>query len=657
MKNIVLTGVTGFLGSHFLLSLELSSTDKVICLTRGDSEEFIRSRVRSALELAAASYDEYFDIASILDRCVFVSADIESDMCGLKEANLLVIKSMKPDEVWHFAASLNFEDEKSDLIERRNVLGTRNIIRLTKEISAGKLIYISTAYVNGSVSGDVGNVLNNSGKYNNYYEYSKSQAEHIIVEQCQELDIDYRILRPSIVIGVSSTGRTGGSTTGLYGFIREMAQIGRIVRKNHVQARVEAYRDSIINLIPVDQFIRDAISVVCSKRDSRIFNLTANKTLGFGDIFDAIHEALDLRGISMTSALDKPTPLEETVKSKTVFYSSYIKGEVRFIRSIDTDAGINHVELKRFVKSAVDELERSEFERVMPAREAAFGDLSLFRTGEENDIAVVIVNAFGMPNEFWTPIAKSLASSFDVVTWTLRDYRDGRRSTIEDHVGDLERVIRGIGKPAHLVSWCSGCGLVIRALAGQLDSVLSAAFISGGYSLRNSGLEETEYERVIRKMFRKAKENSMVADLLYKTIFSSFASVDIENYEYGEDDMNTVLASVNPRYVSWTSSVYKDLDSFTHYAHQIDEFVGEHIDQFLGDIDVPTFFIAGDRDQTVNYMATEYVAGVVGGAVLDIIPGCDHFALHSEPSIAAKVKAFFLEHNKQLEISGAQCPA
>src|SRR5262245_41496639 len=138
-KNILVTGATGFLGSHLAARL-LGQGHHVTALARGSKAASARSRVEQVLrEVGVAQFDN-LDV---------VEGDIALPGLGLNPAAKRQIVSAT-DEVWHCAASLSFEQEDREQIFRMNVDGTRHVLDLVKQTSSRRLQHVSTAYIAGN---------------------------------------------------------------------------------------------------------------------------------------------------------------------------------------------------------------------------------------------------------------------------------------------------------------------------------------------------------------------------------------------------------------------------------------------------------------------------------------------------------------------------
>jgi thioester reductase-like protein len=247
MGAVLLTGATGFVGMEVLRRL----------LERGDRR--IHALVRAADDRAAA------ERLPTHPRLSAVAGDIEEPGLGLSEATRDRLAE-DVTTVVHCAASISF-DLPLEKSRRVNVEGTRNVVEFA-ERSRGleRLTYVSTAYVSGEPGGlfredqlDVGQ------RFRNPYERSKFEAERMIREHAAGLPL--QVLRPSIVVGDSRTGRTSSFNV-LYGPLKAFAG-GRI-------PAIPARRSSPVDIVPVDYVADRAYELITDGTDGT-FHLVAGR--------------------------------------------------------------------------------------------------------------------------------------------------------------------------------------------------------------------------------------------------------------------------------------------------------------------------------------------------------------------------------------------
>jgi nucleoside-diphosphate-sugar epimerase len=129
-----------------------------------------------------------------------------------------------------------------------------------------RLSYVSTAYVAGEPRRLFGeHELDVGQRFRNPYERSKFEAERMVRERAHGLPL--QVLRPSIVVGDSRTGRTSSFNV-LYGPLKAFAR-GAI-------PAIPARRSSPVDIVPVDYVAERAVDLAESGPDGT-FHLVAGR--------------------------------------------------------------------------------------------------------------------------------------------------------------------------------------------------------------------------------------------------------------------------------------------------------------------------------------------------------------------------------------------
>ncbi len=139
--NVLITGVTGFLGMHILDEYLKSENGIAYCLVRGSNIEESKKRFKEKLNY-------YFDdkYNSLIDsRIQVVCGDVEKDNLGIEE--------LPVETIIHSAASVkHFGSYK--YFYNINVGGTVNVMNYAEKVNA-KMIHISTLSVSGNSMADI----------------------------------------------------------------------------------------------------------------------------------------------------------------------------------------------------------------------------------------------------------------------------------------------------------------------------------------------------------------------------------------------------------------------------------------------------------------------------------------------------------------------
>src|SRR5215207_1995684 len=248
MGAVFLTGATGFVGREILSRfLDRDDGNVVYALVR------------------AANDDEAAGRLPAHERLTAVAGDIERDGLRLEDGSRERL-SREVTTVLHCAASVSFD---MPLEESRsvNVEGTRRMLDFARSCTRlWRFSYISTAYV----AGEPGRLFREDElavgqAFRNSYERSKFEAE--LALRSEGADLPLQILRPSIVVGDSTTGRTSSFNV-LYGPLKAYAR-GRV-------PAIPARREAPVDIVPVD-YVADRVHELATRGPNGTFHLVAGR--------------------------------------------------------------------------------------------------------------------------------------------------------------------------------------------------------------------------------------------------------------------------------------------------------------------------------------------------------------------------------------------
>lgn len=325
----LVTGATGFVGGAVVLELLDRCDARILALVRGRDATEARARLHGALEEMAEGYGRPDLIASVRERTEAVPGDILAPACGADPASL-----PRVDEFWHVAASLKYKEKDREEIEAANVGGTAHALDLAKRLDVPVFNYVSTCYVAGSRRGIVpeGPVLDAS-LANNCYEETKIRAERLVEAAAGHTRV--RIMRPTIVVGHSRT-RHGLNWSGLYGFARQLLVFQELVRPkvgtllSHTRLRLVSDPFAPINLVPVDQVARNAVTIALSDSPATYFHLGNAAAPSAREVVGTVMGLTGLREPLWVRDKDDFTAIDDVLDKGMGFYGSYYRFGKKF---------------------------------------------------------------------------------------------------------------------------------------------------------------------------------------------------------------------------------------------------------------------------------------------------------------------------------------
>ena len=181
IKNILITGGAGYIGSH--ISEVLIKNKKKI---------FIIDNLSTGYRSLINKKTKFFKV----------------DILKTKKVREIIIKN-KIDSVIHLAANLIIgEGEKyPKKYFKNNVLGTKNLLKSCENTGVKNLVFSSTAavYKDGQYKVNENSII----KPKSVYGKTKIKAEKIIKQFCKRNKINYCILRYFNIAGSSPSGKIG----------------------------------------------------------------------------------------------------------------------------------------------------------------------------------------------------------------------------------------------------------------------------------------------------------------------------------------------------------------------------------------------------------------------------------------------------------------
>ncbi|HEX2919778.1 MAG TPA: NAD-dependent epimerase/dehydratase family protein [Bacteroidales bacterium] len=195
-KKILITGVTGLVGTHLAYSL-LSQRAKVKATFRKNSK---RELLKKVISYYSAEPEQLYSKIEWVECDLF---DYESLMAIFKDV----------DMVYHCAAIVSFEKGDEEKIINNNVIATRNVVRACIENHISKLCHISSIAALGGSDGELNineeNIWNPSENHSPY-SISKFLSEQEVWKGHSE-GLKAVIVLPSIILGPGDWDRSSSA--------------------------------------------------------------------------------------------------------------------------------------------------------------------------------------------------------------------------------------------------------------------------------------------------------------------------------------------------------------------------------------------------------------------------------------------------------------
>jgi len=273
LKSILITGATGFLGSHVLREILANTSANIYCIIRGENPDY-------KLSEALKYYHGMPFVNRYRKRLFCISGDITKTRFGLpfKEYDDLALHI---DTVIHCAADVrHFGNAES--FYATNVEGTNQMIEFAS-VSKAHLFHVSTISVAGNTSKKPIATFSENDFYvgqnyhDNEYVKSKFEAERAVIQAMQS-NVRATILRI-------------GNLTGRY----KDGVFQRNIHSNAFYQRLKAlimlkcvpdkYRQMELEFTPVDICAKAVLSILTSANTSgKVYHLKNHNTLSMDSL-------------------------------------------------------------------------------------------------------------------------------------------------------------------------------------------------------------------------------------------------------------------------------------------------------------------------------------------------------------------------------------
>ena len=275
LKNVFITGTTGYLGAFLLDALADMPDTKIFCLVRGKSTEDCIKRMRKVLTF-------YFGIetcAYILGRVVVIKGDIGLSDLGI---DVDILDRLTVDTVIHSAA-LTDHIGHAEAFESVNVKGTQNVVDFARKMKAS-LLHISTISISGTCFADDPyrkGVFAEKCFYigqnyeDNEYVKSKFLAERIVLDSLQE-GLNARIFRIGVLTGtMSGRFQIQPEKNAFANRLKALCEIG-CVPLSMLSATIE--------MTPVDSCVQAILNLVAQESSQTAYHIYNTNTLTLGEV-------------------------------------------------------------------------------------------------------------------------------------------------------------------------------------------------------------------------------------------------------------------------------------------------------------------------------------------------------------------------------------
>lgn len=294
IKNILLTGATGYMGSHILDHLIKHTKCNIYCLVRAKNNNDPQTRLLDILRFYFGNkYDKL-----IFKRIFAVEGDIANKKLGLNDLYYNELGN-NVSCVINCAAIVKHYGN-TDIFNDTNIIGTQNIINFCNEFNC-KLMHISTLSVSGNIfDEDIKTNINKKITFteknlyvnqdlSNIYIKTKFLAERLVLENIINNNLNAKIIRLGNITNRFSDGvfQINVSENAFLNRIHSFLQIGCVP---------ESLKMLPIEFSPVDICASAIVNLTLYKNPFTIFHVYNQNYMTFEKLvklFNSLNVKLD----------------------------------------------------------------------------------------------------------------------------------------------------------------------------------------------------------------------------------------------------------------------------------------------------------------------------------------------------------------------------
>lgn len=291
--------------------------------------------------------------------------------------------------------------------------------------------------------------------------------------------------------------------------------------------------------------------------------------------------------------------------------------------------------------------------------------LRYYSCGAGDDV-VLLVNAFGLPLDFWQMLVSSLGTQYrfialdragpaaDAVPTTCYSSPD----YVADYLADCSAVLDGeaIGR-CHVASWCSGAKLALELARAQPARIQSLTLLAPSFAgIDGFAGDDSAYEKNLFTMCKLVNKTPKTAGIMASTMLQMMEknSKDIERFNAGRKDAVDVLELADAHHQPALYRPFSSAANLVEFSRQLAHFRQHDIRAALGaaGVRVPVMLVTGRSDTTTSNERARDICGRLREVVGFEVEGASHYLIHQDYRLVGKLLAGFLREGINVKSGG-----
>lgn len=293
----------------------------------------------------------------LTSKIKYIESDLLKYKLGISLDFIEKLSSLKINYFYHIAALTDFRDSPQivSLLEKINIKGTQQILELISCLNVEEFVYVGSAYVCGSATGNIlPDYLNINETFRNPYEKTKLQGELLIREFAKTSNMKFRYCRPSTICG-RLIENPSGHTNKFDVFYQWIAFFLRhkfnkrnksidYYSNSNIPLQVCMNRTNGLNIVPVDYVAKMMYQLCIQNDDGESYHLVNSQETSHLLYLLSPLKWFNFEGTTIVEEIPIIQNKYETLYYKTIgkIFHGYINSEPVFFDSSNLKNVVNH---------------------------------------------------------------------------------------------------------------------------------------------------------------------------------------------------------------------------------------------------------------------------------------------------------------------------
>jgi pimeloyl-ACP methyl ester carboxylesterase len=570
-----------------------------------------------------------------------IESRLHTFACNPAEFESRLASNIRIDEVWRVSGDPHLRRGRG---LRSDAVMTRNLLAALPALGASEFNYVAHSFAG-----------------------SESDVECEVVQQCVGLGLCYRIFRTGLIFPeYPETVRAVDE-----GFLQFLLVLDSL--KNEIEERLPEYFDyqalrfwapagARLNLTAVEAAAKSMLRIAQGGGSAgRRFGIADSRSVPVAELCDQVGEVYDVSLLAVEdrrelNAIDRL--FNERLKP---FQSHFVSGEqssdqAYLIANAEPQPELEFIRSFRSLQQLARKADHERlahlptmFEHKTITRE---GSLLTYYAGGSVGPPLILLNAIGQGTHYWCRLMDKLQRRRRVIIWESSRLDSPRPFRINDHVDDLEAVLKHEGASAcYLIGWCTGPAVALEFYRRRPAAVVAMVFLNGAFKWCTGGAElDTPYARNLESLCRVLDQRPDMASAVRRSLCSNVENgFQLDQEKQAEQVATDVLSLMNRDLRPHVLAPFSSDTSLVNYSRQLLDFWSYEGKSTAERTSVPVLVISSEYDNIASPAMSTVAARSLPNARHVQVQGATHYCLYDRPDLIANLITDFFDETGALD--------